>query len=529
MKKVSDYFPTVYEVESEYHKIAMDYLAQRGISMETAQKYNLEYTIDKGIVGILFRTGEGSSVTRFVNEPDPKKRYQKSGASDFFNFSVFEESADPVFVTEGEFDCLSILETGCLNAVCLGGATNADKFMERLKVTKKRNTLILVLDNDNAGEEAARTIRQKAKELGIACLSPALGNVKDINELLCRDTSNFKKKVQTWLEQARKLKKVLTAEEKLKLQEFDQKRMSVRDIHIDQRLRDISTLPTIGTGFPLLDKVINGVRASITVLGAIPSLGKSTFFLQIASNIAAQGYDVFYFSYEMTDMELHAKNITRAYQSVKIQNTKLFTSDILGGEIFGSPNKLKAYNAARKAWEATNLNLRLFDGDSKMTITEIKKVVDKFRDITGRTPIIFIDYLQMITAENTNFTDKQNVDHIMRVLRQMKNEGVACFVISSLARSSYDSPTTMSSFKESGNIEFGADLAMALDYEAMYTSPKKNGKVEFNLNIERAKDEHKVVLTILKNRIGQAGKQISYDFKPAVNLFIETGEFFPTN
>lgn len=117
----------------------------------------------------------------------------------------------------------------------------------------------------------------------------------------------------------------------------------------------------------------------------------------------------------------------------------------------------------------------------------------------------------------------------MRVLRQMKNEGVACFVISSLARSSYDSPTTMSSFKESGNIEFGADLAMALDYEAMYTSPKKNGKVEFNLNIERAKDEHKVVLTILKNRIGQAGKQISYDFKPAVNLFIETGEFFPTN
>lgn len=107
----------------------------------------------------------------------------------------------------------------------------------------------------------------------------------------------------------------------------------------------------------------------------------------------------------------------------------------------------------------------------------------------------------------------------------MKNEGVACFVISSLSRASYDSPTTMGSFKESGNIEFAADVAMALDYEAMYTSLKKNGKVEIDMNNEKSKETRKVVLTILKNRIGQAGKQISYDFIPAANLFAEIGVF----
>lgn len=525
MKHISDYFPTVYEVESEYHKMAMDYLAQRGISMETAQKYNLEYTMDNGIVGILFRTGENSSVTRFVNEQDPKKRYQKSGVSDFFNFSVFRENNDPVFVTEGEFDCLSILETGYSNAVCLGGVTNADKFMERLKATKKRNTLILVLDNDDAGEEAARTIRQKAKELGIACLTPTLGNVKDVNELLCKDANKFANKVQTWLEQAKQLGKVLTQEEEEKLKKFDENLMSVRDIAIDQSIRSISSLPVIETGFPMLDQTINGVRASITILGATPSLGKTTFFLQIATYIAAHGQDVFFFSYEMTDQELHAKNITRTYHGIKTKGTKLVTSEIIRGDIFKNPDKVKVYNQSRKLLEEPNRHMRFYDGNSQMNILKIKSEVDEYIKITGRIPVVFIDYLQMIPPENENYSDKQNIDRIMLVLRQMKNEGVACFVISSLSRASYDSPTTMGSFKESGNIEFAADVAMALDYEAMYTSPKKNGKVEIDMNNEKSKETRKVVLTILKNRIGQAGKQISYDFIPAANLFAETGVF----
>lgn len=114
----------------------------------------------------------------------------------------------------------------------------------------------------------------------------------------------------------------------------------------------------------------------------------------------------------------------------------------------------------------------------------------------------------------------------MNALRQMKNAGVACFVISSLSRASYDSPISLSSFKESGNIKFSADLALALDYEAMYTTqPNTKGKIEIDLNQERRNPVRKVVLTLLKNRLGEAGKQIRFDFIPAGNLFCETSEF----
>ena len=104
--------------------------------------------------------------------------------------------------------------------------------------------------------------------------------------------------------------------------------------------------------------------------------------------------------------------------------------------------------------------------------------------------------------------------------------GVPCFVISSLSRVSYDSPIGLSSFKESGSIEFSADVALALDFEAMYTSQvNAKGKVEIDLNHERSVPVRSLLLTVLKNRLGQAGTQISFDFTPAGNLFQERGLF----
>ena len=92
-------------------------------------------------------------------------------------------------------------------------------------------------------------------------------------------------------------------------------------------------------------------------------------------------------------------------------------------------------------------------------------------------------------------------------------------MISSLSRVSYDSPIGLSSFKESGSIEFSADVALALDFEAMYTSQvNAKGKVEIDLNHERSVPVRSLLLTVLKNRLGQAGTQIAFDFTPAGNL-----------
>lgn len=529
MTNIYDIFETTTTVQSGNHRKALEYLQARGITLDTAAKYNLQYSVTDtlygDVVGITIPTGADSSITRNIDPPDNVPRFYKKGSNQFFNFPALVASTAPVVITEGEIDALSVLQTGKC-AVALGGVTNADCFLAELKKTGKRIPLILALDSDPAGQACIQKIQTEAKKLGIACLVPNLGGVKDVNELLCKDTAAFSKKISKWVEDAKKLETVFTPEEERVWQEYFPHRMDQMTVSFENSIRASLTTPRISTGFQRLDDAIGGgIREGIYILGGAPSLGKTTFCLQLASNIATQGQDVFFFSYEMNALEIFAKNVARTNCVAPNRKVFLTTNDILRGAIFQDADKGKAYNHAVKQLESINQHCFFFSKNS-MNIVQIKQKIEKFIAELHRTPVIIIDYLQMIPSTSDRHTDKQTIDNIMLTLRQLKNMGVACFVISSLSRASYDAPITLSSFKESGSIEFSADLALALDYEAMYTTqPNTKGKVEIDLNQERRNPVRKVVLTLLKNRLGEAGKQIRFDFIPAGNLFCETGEF----
>lgn len=529
METLYDLIKVTTIIKSENHKKALDYIEKRGISLQTAEKYNLEWSITDSvcgeIVGVTVPTGNGSSITRYIDPPDSWQRYFKVGGNQFFNYSVLKGSNEPVFITEGEFDALSILQEK-KTAVSLGGVSNVDSFMDQLKRDGLRPTLVLTLDNDTAGREATQKLQEKAKELGIACLVPSLGNVKDINELLCKDPIDFEKKISKWYAEAKKLETVLTPDEENVWQQYFPHRMDQLTANFDGNIRASMARPRIQTGFDYLDKAIGGgIREGIYVLGGAPSAGKTTFCLQIASSIAQQGQDVFLFSYEMTSAEIEAKNVVRTHCLSPKGKVLLTTNDVLRGEIFKDPGKGKAYQDASAKMRDVNKHLFFYSNDT-ITVKVIKDEVQRYIDKLHRTPVIIIDYLQMIPPTSERFTDKQNVDSIMLTLRQLKNMGVACFVISSLSRASYDTPIGLSSFKESGSIEFSADIALALDFEAMYTAQvNAKGKVEIDLNHERSVPVRSLLLTVLKNRLGQAGTQISFDFTSAGNLFQERGLF----
>lgn len=512
--------------------IVVDYLEKRGIHKDILYQYGIGYcvynTFQGDVFGITIPTGEKSSVIRWINPTDPEKRYQKVGPSEFFNYKAFSEGEEPVFITEGEIDALSILEQG-YKAVSLGSVSNADSFLRHLKDDGIRTTLILALDSDDAGQACITKMSAAAKAQGIACL-PICFKAKDINELLCKDPDAFSKKVKRWAIEAAKLPHVNTPEEEKQWQSFLPHRLDQMEDSIKQSLIDASNVPQMKTGFPKLDELMGGgVMPRIVVIGAMPSLGKTTYFLQVASNIAAQGTDVFFFSFEMDSAELHAKNVVRQSYLTGNKYARFSTYEVLRGEVFNSAGKAKNYDDCCKKLSTTNKHLYVFEADPKMNINTIQRTVESYIELTGRIPVVFIDYLQMIPPISEKLTDKQNIDKTLLVLRQMKNKGIPCFIISSLSRASYDAPISMQSFKESGSIEFSADLALALDYEAMFTAPKQNGKVSIDLNAERKKDPRALVLTLLKNRLGQAGAQIKYDFYPAGNLFVELGEFHQTN
>ena len=68
----------------------------------------------------------------------------------------------------------------------------------------------------------------------------------------------------------------------------------------------------IKTGFPQLDELLGGGLApGLVVLGGQPGVGKSTFCLQLAENVAESGIPVLYFSFEMQERQIAAKSISR--------------------------------------------------------------------------------------------------------------------------------------------------------------------------------------------------------------------------
>ena len=73
------------------------------------------------------------------------------------------------------------------------------------------------------------------------------------------------------------------------------------------------------TGFEKLDEKAGGLYAGLYVLAALSSLGKTTFALQIADQLAEQGADVLFFSLEQSTLEMVTKSIARqtAQDSIK--------------------------------------------------------------------------------------------------------------------------------------------------------------------------------------------------------------------
>ena len=161
-----------------------DYLTCRGISIETARKHNVGYDPDyQSIIvtengnetikgAIVIPTSDESYIVRpTTDDSGVTCKYRKKGATHFFNGDILTKKADPVFVTEGEIDAMSIEEIG-YPAVALGGVNNVNMFVEYLKGKEIKCDLILALDNDDAGRKATSELAAKLDDIDI--ITPAI-------------------------------------------------------------------------------------------------------------------------------------------------------------------------------------------------------------------------------------------------------------------------------------------------------------------------------------------------------------------
>ena len=512
-----------------------DYWKKRGLSKATVDAYNLGYWEEKR--RFVIPTGDFSYNARATWEADKKERYLKpKGQFELFNLKAIPLAEQPVFVVEGEFDALSIIEAGGI-AVALGSSSNL-RFIEFLKSNRPKYPLILALDNDEAGRAGEAKLSEELTKIQVEFVDADITfGFKDANEALVEDRETF-------------IQSVLNAKNNV-LNLLEEKRQKEAEAYyqtsavngLSEFIADIEkrhNKDCVSTGFENLDEILDGgFYPGLYIIGAISSLGKTTFALQVADNAAKKGQDVLVFSLEMGKQELIAKSISRlSFQKCKSWGSDLdfatTTRNLMNGKSLNSKERVDFLNECIKGYSDYAGRIFYHIGIGDIGVEKIKSVIARHIRITGRKPLVIIDYLQIIAPFDMRATDKQNTDKaVVELKRASRDYDVPIFAISSFNRENYTSPVNIASFKESGAIEYTSDVLMALQFKGMDYLKKEDGKYEdeksrtariIQLRNEQEKNAEipgkaqELQLKILKNRNGRKGG-VDLEFHPMFNCF----------
>lgn len=246
----------------------------------------------------------------------------------------------------------------------------------------------------------------------------------------------------------------------------------------------------IPTGFTDLDRMIVGLNKSDLVLvGARPAMGKTSFILNIARNVAVKSKKkVLFFSLEMSNEQI-AKRVFAT--EARVNSKKMRNGEITQNEW------------QRLAQAAASLNdCELYFDDS--AVTSVSEMKAKVRRLKG-VDCVFIDYLQLMTGENNRRSDSRTteVSAITRSLKIMAKElNIPVVVCSQLSRATevrgQKHKPQLADLRESGSIEQDADIVLMLYREDYYDSsePVDAENVEVN----------EAEVLIRKNRHGDIGE-----------------------
>lgn len=509
-----------------------DLLKLRGISEENMNRYRIGYDKEKRAVSLPYNEQGSYYILRHIDPRAPHKYSKPAGVKDqLFNADALY-SGKPVFICEGAFDALSVMIASGreIKAVALGGLGNTI-LLEKLKERAPEGNLIVSLDNDDAGRKATRTLCQDLNKANIPFTIAKYSNseVKDANEYWATAGEDFRADLERIAEEARSQ---LTAEQAEKLEHFRSASASQRIGAFIGDIDDSVNTPCISTGFPSLDKALDtGIYAGLHIIGALSSLGKTTFLLQLADAMAAAGHHVLYFSLEMSANELIAKSISRnTYRIYNRPSNASTVRDIMDKRRYAthSKEKLALIEEAEARYQEESKTLYIFEGIGDIGAKQIAETAKEYYELTGERPIIFIDYLQILAPADVRASDKQNTDkcvlELKRLSRDLKTPVIA---ISSLNRESYRSEITMSAFKESGAVEYGSDVLLALQPQGMKKVTNKADEKDNDETIEQCKlsYERAVELVILKNRSARTGERVGFTYWTRFNIFLEDEDY----
>jgi replicative DNA helicase len=262
---------------------------------------------------------------------------------------------------------------------------------------------------------------------------------------------------------------------------------------IDELHRNSGQLRGIPTGFLDLDSFLAGLQKSdLLILAARPSVGKTSFALDIARQVAVQSKTpVGYFSLEMSKEQLVDRMLC-AEANIdlwKIRTGKLSTRE--------EDNDFPRLGHAMGVLSEAPIYI---DDSAASSIIDVRTKARRLKMEHG-LGLIVIDYLQLMESRANAENRVQAVAEITRALKQIARElDVPVLALSQLSRAvelSKPAIPKLAHLRESGSIEQDADIVMFIYRKS----------VDRNYNIEELSAEDKAVaeIHIAKHRNGPTG------------------------
>lgn len=237
----------------------------------------------------------------------------------------------------------------------------------------------------------------------------------------------------------------------------------------------------VPTGFSGIDNLLVGLgKSDLVLVGARPGMGKTSFCLNIATNIARKtNKAVCIFSLEMSSTQL----VQRMLSSEALIESGTLRSGSLSADDW---NKLAHASSFLSECDI------LIDDTTGITVTGMKAKLRRVKNLG----LVVIDYLQLMQSDKNTDNRVQEVAEISRNLKILAKElnvpVICCAQLSRGPESRTDKRPMLSDLRDSGAIEQDADIVLFLYRDEYYNSdPEKQNTAE---------------VIVAKNRHGSTGK-----------------------
>lgn len=515
---------------TEYYKIcreristpeAVSYLSARGISVNTAAAYWIGFDpqadpasapggmgeIKHPCPRLIIPTSKRHYVGRRIDSVKDYAKINTKGSSPgiFNNRILYTQEVREVFITEGAFDALSVIEAGAA-AVALNSTSNAEALIKQLEKKKPAATLIITLDSDEGGRKAAQVMAEGLKRLDIPYITADIcGQYKDPNEHLQQDREGFIKSVKAAVRAANKN-------------------------YVDEFLEKIQTeaYKPYQTDLAFFDDLLSGgvIRQSLLLLMAAPATGKTTLCQQISEAMAAHRKPVIYLNLEMSREQMLAKAISgRLAKRGKFYSALHIMQGYRWSEAEAAEIKEALHEYNRDIFPYLQYNPDGVGGDLDNILEYLKAVGEQAKAAGAAAPVIVVDYLHLISSRNNIDTQeliKQSVTGLKKYAIDYNT-----FVIGIVATNRISNTSghiTLESGRDSSNIEYTADYQLSLNYYDIDNGKVKPHEVD-KISILQQQEERQMIIRVLKGRFVKPGRKAKVWFNAASNYFYGEDDF----